>query len=214
MSLIIRDRAVVRMEEMNVEDEVKKAIHEVSKQQRAAYAPTAGAPAGSGLPPLTSGQMPSLVESLANEDAEEEIIHKVSQKVQPVKKIEDGLMGKLRKLIPSEVFIAWSLIKEGFNRVIDTPGEYKSHGGLEAPLTAAWAVLLVRLLALRPATRPASMPTPPQRSVASAKDVAADRYSPRHAARAQCRGHQSQARCHAGAHLAVRLAGAQARTEA
>ena len=44
-----------------------------------------------------------------------------------------------------QVFLAWLLVKEGFNRTIDTPGEFTSErAALLVPFTAVWAVLLVR----------------------------------------------------------------------
>lgn len=44
-----------------------------------------------------------------------------------------------------QVFLAWLLVKEGFNRTVDTPGEFTAERAtLLVPFTVVWAVLLVR----------------------------------------------------------------------
>lgn len=44
-----------------------------------------------------------------------------------------------------QVFLAWLCVKEGFNRTVDTPGEFTSERAtLLVPFTVVWAVLLVR----------------------------------------------------------------------
>ena len=52
-----------------------------------------------------------------------------------------------------QVFIAWLLVKEGFNQTVDTPGEVGAERSalgegrwrrrVLAPFTSVWAVLLV-----------------------------------------------------------------------